>query len=364
MQAPKNGFFYVLDAGTGALISADAFVPVNWATHVDPASGRPVENPATRYDETGEIAFVTPTGRGAHNWQPMSFNPATGLVYFGSRHSAQAYMADPDFQPSPVGTNTGVVRIMNAEQEAALAQFEQEMFPDQGALLGWDPVQRGPRWRYVDPRETGNGGTLATAGGLVFAGGGRGEFFAYRADTGERLWSFDAQTGVAAGPISFAIGGEQYIAVTAGRGLQPYYQPNHSRLLAFKLGGNAELPPATEYVAPALNPPASTASGEVIARGAAIYGQNCVQCHGNRIGTFPDLRTSPALGSPELFNAIVLDGVLADNGMVSFAEAVTAADADAIRAYVITLAIDAKAAEDAQSEAAAAAIEGAEAHDD
>ena len=178
MQAPKNGFFYVLDAATGELISADAFAPVNWASHVDPETGRPVENPEARYDETGEIAFVTPTGRGAHNWQPMSFNPDTGLVYFGSRHSLTAYLTEPDFTPTSIGTNTGVFRAFSPEQRAEITAREEAMFEDRGALMGWDPVARGPRWRYVDPRETGNGGTLSTAGNLVFAGGGEGEFFA------------------------------------------------------------------------------------------------------------------------------------------------------------------------------------------
>src|SRR5690606_40772480 len=130
-----------------------------------------------------------------------------------------------------------------------------------------------------------DGGTLATAGDLVFAGGGQGEFIAYRADDGERLWRFTAQTGVAAGPISYEIDGEQYVAVAAGRGLQPYYQPNYSRVLAFKLGGTAALPPKLEYVAPVLDPPPSTAAPEGIARGAALYGQNCEQCPGHRLGT-------------------------------------------------------------------------------
>jgi PQQ-dependent dehydrogenase (methanol/ethanol family) len=360
MQAPKNGFFYVLDAATGELISADAFAPVNWASHVDSKTGRPVENPEARYEKTGALALVTPTGRGAHNWQPMSFSPKTGLVYFGSRHNAQGYLGDPNFTPSPVGTNTGVIRAFTPEQEAELAALEDELFTDSGALMGWDPVARGPRWRYVDPRDTGNGGTLATAGDLVFAGGGEGEFFAYRADTGERLWSFTAQTGVAAGPISYAVDGVQYIAVAAGRGLQPYYQPNYSRLLAFKLLGTAVLPRTVEYVPPVLDPPPSTAPPEVIARGAEVYGQNCVQCHGSRIGTFPDLRTSPALADQTLFDAIVLDGARAANGMASFAAALTPEDSAAARAYVITLAIEAKAEQGAEQAAAAPADDAAQ----
>jgi quinohemoprotein ethanol dehydrogenase len=347
MQAPKNGFFYVLDAATGELISADPFAPVNWASGVDPETGRPIENPEARYDRTGKMAVVTPTGRGAHNWRPMSYSPLTGLVYFGSRHSAQAYVGDPDFRPSPVGTNTGLLRAPSAEQTAAVEALEARLFEDRGAMIGWDPIARRARWRSVAPENAIDGGTLATAGNVVFAGGGRNELIAYRADDGQQLWSFAAHTGVAAGPVSYEIDGEQYIAVAAGRGLQPYYQPNYSRLLAFKLDGTVSLPEPVEYVAPELNPPPSTASAETIERGGALYGQNCVQCHGNTIGTFPDLRVSPALGQPELFRAIVLDGVLEQNGMVSFAEALTEQDAEAVRAYVITLAHEAKAAQDA-----------------
>ena len=193
------------------------------------------------------------------------------------------------------------------------------------------------------------GGTLVTAGNLVFAGGGRGELIAYRADDGERLWRFHAQTGVAAGPISYEVDGVQYIAVAAGRGLQPYYQPNYSRVLALKLGGTAELPPTQEYVQPPLDPPPSTAAAPLIARGAEVYGQHCAQCHDNRIGTFPDLRRSAALANPEFFDAVVLGGALAGNGMVSFAVELDASDANAAREYIITLAHAEKAAEDARN---------------
>jgi PQQ-dependent dehydrogenase (methanol/ethanol family) len=356
MQAPKNGFFYVLDAKTGELISADAFAPVNWASGVDLKTGRPIQNPETRFDQTGKVAFVTPTGRGAHNWQPMSFNPATGLVYFGSRHNAQAYIPTPPerFKISNVGTNIGLIRPVPSEIDAQLEARPDLQFKDNGALIGWDPVARKPRWRYVDPGGFANGGTLATAGDLVFAGGGERAFVAHDAATGERLWSFAAQTGIAAGPISFEIEGEQYIAVAAGRGLQPYYQPNYSRLLAFKLGGTATLPPPVPYTPPKLDPPPSTASADTLAHGREVYGVNCVQCHGNTIGTFPDLRVSPAIQAQEAFDAIVLGGVRAANGMVSFASQLTPSDAQAVRAYVITLAIEQKTLDDAAAARAAA----------
>ena len=182
-------------------------------------------------------------------------------------------------------------------------------------------------FRSVNPGNGVDGGTLATAGDLVFAGGGNNEFIAYRADNGERVWSFDAQTGVAAGPVSYELDGVQYIAVAAGRGLQPYYQPNYSRLLVFKRGGTASLPLAATYVPPPLNPPASTASATVLAHGAELYGQNCVQCHGNNISNFPDLKVSPAIQTQAAFDAIVLDGARAPNGMASFAAALSREDA-------------------------------------
>src|SRR5690606_23082085 len=128
----------------------------------------PIENPEARYERTGEVAFVTPTGLGAHNWRPMSFSPRTGLVYFGSRHAAQAYLADPDFTPSSLGTNTGVIRTLTPEQQAEFDAREDLRFEDGGALIGWDPVAREPRWRVVDPANAIDGGTLATAGDLVF----------------------------------------------------------------------------------------------------------------------------------------------------------------------------------------------------
>ena len=338
MQAPKNGFFYVIDAASGELISAEPFVPVNWASHVDPATGRPVENPAARFDRTGEVAYVTPTGLGAHNWRPMSFNPMTGLVYFGARHAMQAYAAETDFTVSSVGTNTGVIRTMTPEQELALEAERNRLFEDPGAMLGWDPVAGEARWRTRDPQDAFNGGTLSTAGNLMFAGGGGNRFFAYRADTGERIWEFTAHTGVAAGPISYAVDGVQYVAVAAGRGLQPYYQPNYSRVLAFRLGGTATLPEPVPYTEPPLDPPARIADAQTVARGAQVYGQNCVQCHGNNTGSFPDLRRSPTLHDQRAFDAIVLDGARQSQGMVGFSAELSSADAADVRAYVIELA--------------------------
>jgi mono/diheme cytochrome c family protein len=259
------------------------------------------------------------------------------------------------FTVTSVGTNIGITRPVPPELEAELARRPDLQFADRGALIGWDPVARKPRWRTVNPGNGIDGGTLATAGDLVFAGGGNNEFIAYRADDGTRLWSFDAKTGVAAGPVSYELDGVQYIAVAAGRGLQPYYQPNYSRLLVFKRGGSAALPVAVTYVPPPLAPPASTASAGVLAHGAELYGQNCVQCHGNNISNFPDLKVSAAIQTQALFDAIVLGGARAQNGMASFAAALSRDDAAAVREYVVSLAHAAKAEEDAKRTAAAVA---------
>jgi mono/diheme cytochrome c family protein len=194
---------------------------------------------------------------------------------------------------------------------------------------------------------------MATAGGLVFAGtGAKGDFNAYDAKTGKVLWTFNAQTGVLPGSITYELDGKQYIAASVG-GNQTgpnadYFAPNHSRMLVFSLGATATLPPVQPYTLPPLNPPAQTASAEVIAHGGEVYGKYCSTCHGQngqaRAGLFPNLMRTPLLYTQEGFDQVVLGGARTQKGMVSFASVVQPADAAAIRAYVIDLATKAKAA--------------------
>jgi quinohemoprotein ethanol dehydrogenase len=198
-------------------------------------------------------------------------------------------------------------------------------------------------WRvsFEDGR---SGGALVTAGGLVFAGNSKSlEFAAYRSDTGERMWGQGAQTGVLAGPSTFTAAGEQYVAVVAGYRLSGnYWAPNYSRLLVYKLGGTAKLPEPEPVPAPVLNPPAAFGTRETIAHGREMYGRFCGTCHGSEgfsRGMFPDLRYAGAIDSAEAFKTIVIDGVLARNGMVSFAKALQPADVEAIRAYLVETAI-------------------------
>jgi quinohemoprotein ethanol dehydrogenase len=334
MQAPKNGFFYVLDAATGTLVSADKFAAVNWATGVDVRTGRPVENPAARYEETGVPAAVQPSSAGAHNWHPMAYSPVTRLAYLSASDNALAYAPDRNFSPNLLATNLGIDLAAGAPLSEQIAAM-----PRGSYILAWDPAAKRERWRVDGP----SAGMLATAGGLVFNGTDHA-LVARAADDGRELWSSqETHTGVVAGPISFELDGVQHVAVVAGRATGNYYAPNYARVLVFKRGGTAQLPPAAEFTPPVLEPPPSTAAADVIARGRELYGERCQLCHdspGNaggffRRGLFPDLGYSPALASAEAFDAVVLGGARAPNGMASYAGVLSASDSDAIRAYVI-----------------------------
>ena len=343
MQAPKNGFFYVLDAADGKLLSAEPYVPgVNWASGVDKKTGRPIINPAANYSKTGKTTFVSPFYGGAHTWQPMSFSPKTGLVYIPAIQSSYAFGASRE-DDNPMGQKLSISFAKSAELTAKTNPKP----VSKGYLLAWDPVTQKEVWRSEVANSGRSGGTLATAGGLVFAGNSENGFAAYRADTGEKLWITDVQTGAMAGPISYEIDGEQYVAVESGfRQTGNYYAPNYSRILVYKIGGTVKLPEAVPYVAPEINPPAAFGSPVVIAHGEEVYGRFCSTCHGSdglSRGMFPDLRMSGTLQAAEAFNAVVIGGVLSKNGMVSFAKALQPDDAEAVRAYLVDRAIDAKA---------------------
>jgi quinohemoprotein ethanol dehydrogenase len=341
MQAPKNGFFYVLDAGTGELLSADAYVPgINWASGINLKTGRPIRNAAANYSKTGKGAFVSPSFGGGHNWTPISFSPQTGYVYIPTIVSSYPFVAAVQ-DDNPMGQKLSI----SFAKSAAMGRRPDAPKDNAGFLVAWDPVNHKAAWRVPAPGGR-SGGAMSTAGGLVFAGNSGNGFAAYRADTGEQLWSTDVQTGAMAGPVSYEVNGEQYVAVVAGfRQTGSYYAPNYSRLLVYKLRATARLPEAIPFPAPVLNPPAAFATTAVVSHGEEIYGRFCSTCHGSdglSRGMFPDLRYSGALNSAEAFKAIVIDGALMQNGMVSFAKGISAEDAEAVRAYVVSRAIEAK----------------------
>jgi PQQ-dependent dehydrogenase (methanol/ethanol family) len=354
MQAPKNGFFYVIDRSNGKLISAEAYAPQNWAERIDIATGRPVERPEARYADAPHLTY--PSGIGAHAWQPMSYSPQTGLVYIPAMHVPLSYADDVNY-PRRIGRwNTGVSFLAPPEgsvpgntpleRRTALAAM------NRGMLVAWDPVAQKARWQIEMPWPW-NGGTLATAGNLLFQGDPYGVFRARAADTGEELWSFDAQRGIMAGPVTFRAGGEQYVAVLAGYGgsmgmaTQSDWMrrpPPNGVLLAFKIGGKgtlAKLPP--------VEPRPYVTSDErftaaQLTEGEAQYFGFCTICHNGPVN--PDLLRSPVASSAEAWRAVVLDGTLADKGMIAFSPWLSAAQAEAIRGYVLAEAARRSAAAD------------------
>ncbi|MBN8831888.1 MAG: PQQ-dependent dehydrogenase, methanol/ethanol family [Sphingomonadales bacterium] len=355
MHAPKNGFFYVLDRTNGQFLSGKNFVPVNWATGLDPKTGRPIEVADARYDKTGKLWLGSPGPGGAHSWHPMAFDPAQGLVFIPAQITSFPYLADPKWKPSPMGFNTGD-DFASVSMPPVPAVREGTLKATTGELIAWDPIAQKARWR-VPYKGPWNGGLLATAGGLLFQGTADGRFLAYSSADGKPLWTFAAQTGVIAPPISFSVKGEQYVAVLAGWGGSYALSPglislksgrvrNVSRLLVFKLGGKAALPAAQPVEEAPLNPPADTASAETVKRGGAIYARYCGVCHGDAAiagGVTPDLRHSAMLGDADGWQTIVHDGALAQNGMVGWSKLLSRSDIDSVRAYVIHRAHEDKA---------------------
>lgn len=338
MQASKNGFFYVLDRTDGRLLSAAPFAPVTWASGIDQATGRPVENPAARY---GEVPVsVSPGAGGAHNFAAMAFSPLTGLAYFPAVASAMAYAADPDYGPGR-GPGNGFAFRGHPEERKRIAD---EAAAHAGAwLAAWDPVRQKEAWRVAYPR-AGSGGVLATAGNLVIEGTIDRTLAIYRADTGERLWQMPVQNVPIGAPITYELDGTQYIAVNAGwgGGVAHVESANYrdlkvgpARLLVFALGGGARLPDFVAAAPPRSPPPPATAPVETVRRGETLYAATCAPCHGAEArGGVKDLRwMSP--DSHRGFLDIVLGGARQGSGMASFADRLNRDDAEAIHAYLI-----------------------------
>nr|WP_256585773.1 PQQ-dependent dehydrogenase, methanol/ethanol family [Pseudomonas sp. 02C 26] len=354
MQAPKNGFFYVLDRATGELLSAKNIVPVNWAKGIDMKTGRPiVDDEAAAYWKDGKRKLVTPAFWGAHDWHPMSYNPNTGLVYIPAHimsayyeHIPEAPKRHPFKSVYQLGLRTG----MMPEGPEGLLEMAKTW---SGKLIAWDPVKQAPAWE-VPYITIFNGGTLSTAGNLVFEGSADGRVIAYAADDGKKLWESPAASGVMAAPITYSVDGEQYVTFMAGwggafstfagalslrAGVQPFAQ-----VLTYKIGGNATLrepPPPADTP----KPPALTADEKTVAAGAALYDGNCSQCHGIHAvsgGVLPDLRKLTA-EKHQMFLGILYGGRIPD-GMPSFAEALKPEQVEQVHQYLI------KRAHDLQSE--------------
>lgn len=324
MQAPKNGFFYVIDREDGRLISAERFAQnVNWAERIDVATGRPVENPTARFPN-GQAAIVFPSPVGAHAAEAMSFSPQTGLAYIPAIEQGRVYVDAPNLANWSF-TQGQVINNGMGSPPAGLTPP-----PGTNRLLAWDPVRQREAWSVpLEGRK--NGGILSTAGNLVFQGNVTGEVIAYAADTGARLWSFDGQTGILGQPITYRAGGRQFVTIItgwrmgapSGPGLDWDYRVQRRRVLTFALDATGALPPLDRTPAPFVDDAAFRVDARRAAVGASVFGLRCYLCHGVAGvsgGTAPDLRRSQIPLDLNSLSAVLHDGVLVQNGMPQFAE--------------------------------------------
>lgn len=252
MQAPKNGYFYVLDRTNGKFISGAALQKITWAKGLDPKTGRPIINPDAHYGTSGTVVWPGPGG--GHVWQGMSYNPETQLVYVTpGMASSFNYVQAKEFKPEPGEYNWGIIfrdaagrgtGPRAAGANGAPPPPPQPRTPPAGNfLVAWDPVTEMARWKVP---ATGGGGTMTTAGNLVFAASNDGEFEAFSADKGEKLWGMKLAPGFA-NPVTYMIDGKQYVSVLAGRA-------GKGRVYTFALDGNVPIPPpATQPAGPPPN---------------------------------------------------------------------------------------------------------------
>ncbi len=361
MQAPKNGYFYVLDRETGEFISGRPYVFTNWTTGLD-EKGRPTINPDATYEKGSTLVF--PTGAGGHNWPPMAFNPDTGLVYIPAREAGMVMGPQAgEYRWQPGRTNSAhhiafsfFVDLLSpperAEYDAVIAARPGLPNPaTREFLIAWDPVQQQERWRIpLGHSELAGSGVLTTAGNLVVMGTSAGKLLLLAADSGKLLKEIEVGTGIMAAPVTYEIGSEQYIAVLAGFGgaMAPMYPPetatyryqNYGRLLAFKLGGGAvPLPPARQPQKTPAPPELADLTPERIQRGAGHFFSLCVFCHGGqgeaRLSAYPDLFRMPS-STHSAFVNIVHGGALASAGMASFADVLSEQDVEDIHAFLVS----------------------------
>ncbi len=315
MQAPKNGFLYVIDRTNGEFLSAGKIVKVTWADSIDPKSGRPVEAANIRFEQGDVVIWPNPTG--GHNWHAQAYSPATGLIYLPAMHNGVRYSANR----IPGGVYVNNMWIGSEKADAR---------DGKGSLVAWDPVRQREVWRVMHDNIW-NGGVMASAGNLVFQGDAFGEFAAYDAATGAKLWRFDAQLGIIGAPMSFAAGGRQYVAVLTGWGgaasmgsdvmnIGWKWGANPRRLLVFALDGKAALPPGAgrSMVLDAQDDPAIVIDAAKADAGKPNF-LACALCHGRDVisagSPAPDLRESALSLDRQAFSEVVRGGALIERGM-------------------------------------------------
>lgn len=354
MSAPKNGFYYVIDRTNGRLISAKPFVKVNWAYSINRVTGRPVENPASRYQNETFVGW--PSSFGGHNWQPMAYSPKSRLAYIPIVEMGGTFTDDPAPWTPPNDVRAGgTVTVTFGVKDGG---------PHEGtaALLAYDPVAQSPVWRVERPSMVPTG-VIATGGNLVFQGSVDGKFAAFSATDGAPLWSYDTQGPAMAPPLSYSVKGRQYVTILTGLGsvisswgplLQRYgidYRTLERRVLTFALDGTAALPAKRS---PDLSKPADPdfkPDAESVSKGSALFNGRCALCHGFgavSAGFAPDLRRSAIPLSQDAFQAVVQKGALTPNGMPEF-DTLSPEELRAMRDYIRYQAHDAALDKPSQS---------------
>ncbi len=363
MQASKNGFFYVLDRANGQVLAADKIVDANWATGVNLKTGRVLENPASDYTK-GKPVIVFPSGVGAHNFNPMSLSPRTGLVYVPTVHSGEALLASPRTPRLPERMNTGVQIAFATQLLAPPESLPPALRPVttpsylktvpsldmHASLKAWDPVAHRVVWEHQYPSFMDHGGVLATAGGVVIQGSIDGTLRVFNDETGAIIKEINTGTPLIAAPMTYTVKGVQYVAILAGSGGGGWniWMPgnvaatrgNDNRILSFRLdGGPTPVPPEMGPVAPLPEPPPQVGTPADIAAGGALFARNCAGCHGNADrAPIPDLRRSGFIHDPAAFQSVVRGGTLEKQGMPSWDDLLTAPQVEQIRADVIAVA--------------------------
>ena len=348
MQAPKNGFFYVLDRLTGELISAKPYTYQNWTTGEMDENGRPVEAAGARYLD-GKTHWITPGSHGGHNWHPQSYSRQTGLVYIPTliRPETFAYMPNQtahDAQASGGGVGGNISAPNKVYLENVFDTNPNAPAPGSsaGRLKAWDPVKQEEVWG-VDQVAHYNGGILSTAGGLIFQGDAFGKFSARDALTGEIIWDFDVRAGAIAPPITYLVDGEQYLTIPVGwGGGQGQFSKYTERLYTgafytFKIGGTATPPKKLPAIANNLTQLKTDALPKNIGKGLNIYTRFCASCHrnvGGGGGVIPDLARSSD-GVFKNYEEIVLKGLLVSQGMPNFGEILTKEELMDLQSYVL-----------------------------